>query len=170
MSTSSHHHRENQAPAGPPASARSPNPHPSSSLSLLLQLAATLVRCRVGLPAIRAKRMRGKKRRGGKDEAFFSAYRLGVQEGRMMMPLTLLFLPSLWTEVQHRWMQRGEQKRGTERDRMQTPAAGVTSRENEMRGKAAKKRKESPCAAFLCLPWRESFILVSQRAVDSPKH
>lgn len=27
-----------------------------------------------------------------------SAYRLGVQEGRMM-PLTLLFLLSLWTEV-----------------------------------------------------------------------
>ena len=65
----------------------------------------------------------------------------------------------------------GEQKRGTERDRMQTPAAGVASRENENEEKGGKKkRKESPCAAFLCLPWRESFILVSQRAVDSPKH
>lgn len=148
MSTSSHHHRENQAPAGPPASARSPNPHPSSSLSLLLQLAATLVRCRVGLPAIRAKRMRGKNEEGEKTKRFFSAYRLGVQEGRMMMPLTLLFLPSLWTEVQHRWMQRGEQKRGTERDRMQTPAAGVTSRENENEGKGGKKEERESWCCF----------------------
>lgn len=119
--------------------------------------------------------MRGKMKRGEKKEegSVGSAYRLGVQEGRMM-PLTLLFLPSLWTEVKHRWMQGTKEK---DRKRQNADTDGFwLERENEARRtakedvKGKKKQEKSPCVAFLCLPWRGSFILVSQRAVDSPKH
>ena len=51
--------------------------------------------------------MIGKKKR--REKSVGSAYRLGMQEGRMM-PLTLLFLPSLWTEVKQRLMQGTKEK------------------------------------------------------------
>ncbi len=54
--------------------------------------------------------------------------------------------------------------------RHQQLVASERAKQGERRQRTQKGGEKSPCVAFLCLSWKDSFILVSQRAVDSPKH